>query len=598
MRLFVGALLAEWSAHDLVERGIDLPVEVHRAAAALPGSSNGNLLASPVRCASPRSPSTSASPPATRPPRLGVRVHRQVEEVLAAAGGAREVPRELLAAVAHRLTALAALGAGRARRAPTRPSWPRRSRPCSCSSRRSPPPSPTSTRYVGSVLARADLDDDEWLGFKHLLLDYLETIVESVDPPHRHDPPGPRPARAALAVLVERPSAGRPRRSKRLRAASPGGEGVERARGRARRRLGRAAGLVRRRPATGRPGAQQLRAAAARAVGALLANVKRMNAASQPRDVAAPALPPPRRLVRRGDARRRPRAVHVGVRPLRRPAPRRHARPRGRRGAAGHHQLVAGTGGPGPGQHPRAGRPQPAGPGRRGSPTTAPRRSASLAERRREAEQRAQAVAELARRRRPARRGAAVGRGAAACCSSCSAGRRPASGPIWPAPPRPSSTPTSCCGSSRATAPTTVCAARSATSPSTGSASRSRRGAAGLPAIATAHRGGGAMSDRRRPTRPATTPSARTPCGCCCATRWSPPTGRTPRGSARAPPPRRRWPATSASCSATASSSKPASPGSTRRGSAPAGAGRSCAVRARRSRPAPTPTSRCAAPCC
>jgi len=28
MRLFVGALLAEWSAHDLADRGLDLPVEV------------------------------------------------------------------------------------------------------------------------------------------------------------------------------------------------------------------------------------------------------------------------------------------------------------------------------------------------------------------------------------------------------------------------------------------------------------------------------------------------------------------------------------------------------------------------------------------
>src|SRR5215218_2802652 len=46
MRLFVGALLAEWSAHDLVGRGLDLPVEaIDQRLRYL--EQNGNLLASP-----------------------------------------------------------------------------------------------------------------------------------------------------------------------------------------------------------------------------------------------------------------------------------------------------------------------------------------------------------------------------------------------------------------------------------------------------------------------------------------------------------------------------------------------------------------------
>jgi uncharacterized protein (TIGR02677 family) len=132
--------------------------------------------------------------------------------------------------------------------------------------------------YVGSVLARGDLDDEEWLGFKHLLLDYLETIVESVT---RHT----AAVRLALdrleplvPLVVERAAAADPA-AEALRAASPGGEGVERARGRA------VGDWVELRTWFGAPGdrssgAHQLRTAAVRAVGALLANVKRMNAAS------------------------------------------------------------------------------------------------------------------------------------------------------------------------------------------------------------------------------------------------------------------------------------------------------------------------------
>ena len=87
--------------------------------------------------------------------------------------------------------------------------------------------------YIGSVLTRSDLDGEEWAGFKGLLLDYLESIVESV---RRHS----HAISNCLALL--RPEL--PRLLDRisesdgafaaLQAASPGGEDVERARGRTR----------------------------------------------------------------------------------------------------------------------------------------------------------------------------------------------------------------------------------------------------------------------------------------------------------------------------------------------------------------------------
>ena len=276
MRLFVGALLAEWSAHDLVGRGLDLPVEaIDQRLRYL--EEHGNLLASPREVRVTSIADYQRQPARYTATSLGVRVHRQVEEVLTAAGGAREVPRELLAAVAHRLTALA--GMSPAELAATDPAGMAETVSTVFLQFETFAGAVTDFySYVGSVLARADLDDEEWLGFKHLLLDYLETIVESVT---RHT----AAIRLALdrlerhvELVVERAAAADPA-VEALRAASPGGEGVERARGRsvddwAELRAWFGA------PGDRASGAQQLRAAAVRAVGALLANVKRMNAAS------------------------------------------------------------------------------------------------------------------------------------------------------------------------------------------------------------------------------------------------------------------------------------------------------------------------------
>lgn len=278
MRLFTEALLAEWSAHDVAERGIDLPIDVLDERLRYL-ERNGNLLVSPREVRVTSIAEYQRQPARYTATTLGVRVHRQVEEVLAAAGGAREVPRELLGAVAHQLTELAALApADLAASDPARLAETVSTVFVQFESFAAAVTDFYS--YVGSVLARADLDDDEWLGFKQLLLDYLETIVEAVT---RHG----ATIRLALArlepqlgLLVDRTRAADPE-LERLRAASPGGEGVERARGRNiddwhELRAWFAGDTDRSRSS----GAQQLRAAAGRAVGALLANVKRMNAAS------------------------------------------------------------------------------------------------------------------------------------------------------------------------------------------------------------------------------------------------------------------------------------------------------------------------------
>jgi uncharacterized protein (TIGR02677 family) len=276
MRLFVGALLAEWSARDLADRGLDLPLDVIDQRLRYL-EQNGNLLASPREVRVTSIAEYQRQPARYTATSLGARVHRQVEEVLAAAGGAREVPRELLAAVAHRLTALAAMEASEL--AALDPAEIAETVSTVFLQFESFAGAVTDFySYVGSVLARVDLEDEEWLGFKHLLLDYLETIVESVT---RHTATirlALDRLQSSVPVIVERMTMADPA-LERLRLASPGGEAVERARGRTvddwhelRAWFGQ--------PGDRTSGAQQLRAAAVRAVGALLANVKRMNAAT------------------------------------------------------------------------------------------------------------------------------------------------------------------------------------------------------------------------------------------------------------------------------------------------------------------------------
>jgi len=263
MGRFTDALLAEWSPQDLADH-LDLPADTIAARCKYLADS-GNLLLSPREVRVTSIAEYQSQPVRYTVSALGARLHREVEAFLAVTGGAREVPRELLALMAEGLSRL-------------------------------DPASDLETlagaistifsqfhtfagsvtdfyTYIGSVLTRSDLDGDEWAGFKHLLLDYLETIVESV---RRHTPAitaAFERLRPELPILLDRLAASDTAFAA-LEAATPGGESVERARGRTQSDWDQLEAWF-----LG-PGARQLRDAAGRAVGALLASLKRINASA------------------------------------------------------------------------------------------------------------------------------------------------------------------------------------------------------------------------------------------------------------------------------------------------------------------------------
>lgn len=281
MSHFTSALLAEWSAQDLCDLRLDLPPDVVEARLRFLAD-NGNVLRSPREVRVTSIAEYQRQPARYTVSTLGARVHREVEALLAAAGGGREVPRELLALVAEGLTALAE-GPGNDPSAADARSVAERVSTVFLQFAEFAASVTDFYTYVGTVLSRTDLDGDEWVGFKHLLLDYLETIVEGVA---RHTPA----IRSALvrlepvlpALLARLDDEASP--FEVLRAASPGGESVERARGRSladweqlRSWFGAGTGFGEHGVSSG---ARELREAAGRAVGALLANLKRINAAA------------------------------------------------------------------------------------------------------------------------------------------------------------------------------------------------------------------------------------------------------------------------------------------------------------------------------
>lgn len=276
MSWFTNSLLAEWSSQDLVDRGLDLPVETVEARCRYLAD-HGNLLISPREVRVTSIAEYQRQPARYAVSALGARLHREVQAFLAATGGAREVPRELLGLVADGLVALS----------------------------EGPGSSPDTAEaevvagmvstifgqfyefsasvtdfytYIGSVLTRSDLDGDEWMGFKSLLLDYLESIVDSV---RRHSPvieATLTELEPALPALLDRLSSGDAAFT-RLEEANPGSESVERARGRTRRDWDQLADWFASDRAHG-SGASELRAAAGLAVGSLLGNLKRIIASS------------------------------------------------------------------------------------------------------------------------------------------------------------------------------------------------------------------------------------------------------------------------------------------------------------------------------
>lgn len=276
MRLFASSLLAEWSAKDVAEglavRGIHVSVEsiddkLKRLAA------TKNLLPSPreVRAASIAEYQRQAA--RYQLSKIGSQIQRDVDAVLSAAEGAREVSRELLALIARGLGELAEISTRDKEDADVNDVAERVSTLFLQFSEFASSIADFYA-YVGSVVSRFDLDSEEFDGFKNLLLDYLETVVNEVatfTPTVERALDRLWPTLPVVLQVLDRHGAD-------FRALQEATGGLDRARG---RKIGDWEEL-RRWFSDGEAGsgAYQLRAAATRAVGALLANLKRINSTS------------------------------------------------------------------------------------------------------------------------------------------------------------------------------------------------------------------------------------------------------------------------------------------------------------------------------
>jgi len=184
MRVFCGTLLADLSVPDVLAKlaqagGPGAALDVETLTARLERLVHwGNLLRSThtVRATSIAEYQRSRS--RYQLSKLGERVQRDADDVLAGADAAREVSSELLALVDRGLREIAALAAA-----------PGGADPQQALERISTlfvqfAEFAESVRdfyaYLGQVLARYDLDGAEYQGFKELLLDYVEAITEDV----------------------------------------------------------------------------------------------------------------------------------------------------------------------------------------------------------------------------------------------------------------------------------------------------------------------------------------------------------------------------------------------------------------------------------
>lgn len=207
--------------------------------------------------------------------KLALRVQRDAEEVLRVAEGAREVTRELLPAIEQGLAQIA-------KNLSDTLVAERTDGPDSAKVRRGREQLATRVTtvflqqgelaetvrdfyaHVGQIVARYDLNPEEIAGFRALLVDYIQIVVEDV---LRYTP--------AIAEMLTKLSAARPELLRLLDSGHGLGEDTERAGGRsARDWQGFNDWFL---DAPGRPVSQvrQLREATARAVGALLSNVRR-----------------------------------------------------------------------------------------------------------------------------------------------------------------------------------------------------------------------------------------------------------------------------------------------------------------------------------
>lgn len=180
MRLFCGSLLADLSAKDVVERLADRGIGISLEVAAekleyLEGK--GNLLPSSHTIKVGSIAEYHRARSRYQVSKLGRRIQRQVDEVLSAAEGAREVSRELLAVLGRDLDGLASrvadggLSAGEAQETVTTLFLQFEDFANSIRD---------FYAYVGQVLSRYDLNGTEYAGFKNLLLDYIESLLDEV----------------------------------------------------------------------------------------------------------------------------------------------------------------------------------------------------------------------------------------------------------------------------------------------------------------------------------------------------------------------------------------------------------------------------------
>ncbi|WP_418606880.1 DUF2397 domain-containing protein [Georgenia sp. SUBG003] len=201
--------------------------------------------------------------------KLGVRVHREAEALLAAGDGAREVARELLGATAETLDRIVA-----------RMTAASDARPVNAEALSGDVTTVFNNQrlfsdsvrdfyaYVNTVLTRYDLAGEEYQQFKRLLLDYIDLLTADVA---RHAPVVARRFAAlepllddVLAAMAELPTLA--------------DGNAERLPGRTREDWENVRGWYT--GADGRSGPETLRLAADQALGQLLANTKRMLASA------------------------------------------------------------------------------------------------------------------------------------------------------------------------------------------------------------------------------------------------------------------------------------------------------------------------------
>ncbi len=266
MSLFTEAILAEWSASDVAARGLDLTVETIAARCAYLAEM-GNLIISPREVRVTSIAEYQSQPARYTVSALGARLHREVEAFLSVTGGAREVPRELLALIADGLTSLDIHGDPETLAGSVSTIFGQFHEFAAAVT--------DFYTYVGGVITRSDLDGDEWAGFKNLLLDYLDTIIDSV---RRYTPAicsALDRLRPELAGLLERITSNDSAFAALEQATSvggvPSGEAVQRSRGRAIADWDQLSDWF------AGSGSRHLRDAADRALSALLSTLKRIN---------------------------------------------------------------------------------------------------------------------------------------------------------------------------------------------------------------------------------------------------------------------------------------------------------------------------------